>query len=353
MVLSAPSLVNLWSPQTNSRCSGPCTAGRYGATAGQSQALCTGVCVAGYYCPAGSTNATAAVCPAGFYSSAGAAVCSPCPVGRYGSTLAASSAACDGPGAPGRYGDTAGATNDSCAGACPAGYACVAGTVNATATPGPPGRYSTPGSDGCLQCPAGTYGALWRLENASCSGPCNGGAYGNDTGLTVPSCSGSCAAGYACPPGSTSPTAVVCPVGQYSLVGAAQCVECVAGQYGSVQGLTIVGCSGLCAPGRYGDIGGQALPNCVGSCTAGFICPAGSTNGTVSPCDVGTYSLTGAASCSECPPGQYGAGKAMSTAVCSGACTPGSYCPAGSVKPVRTWGNCAVVVPWTVHVRNV
>ena len=321
--------------QTNSSCSGPCAAGRFGATPGQPQAQCTGVCSAGYYCPAGSTNATSAACPPGTYSDTGAAACTLCPAGRYGAALAAASSACDGPCAAGRYGDAPGATNDSCAGECPAGYACGSGTVNATSTPCPPGLYSMAGSDVCAECPVGTYGATWRLGNASCSGPCPAGRYGGVSGLPSALCSGVCTAGYACPPASTSSTAEVCAVGKYSLVGAAMCLDCAAGLYGSVQGLSTASCSGPCAPGRYGDVGGQALSNCVGSCTAGWVCPAGSTNSSVTACGVGRYSLTGASSCIDCPAGQFGAGTALSTAICSGACTPGSYCPAGSVTPVR------------------
>ena len=73
-----------------------CPAGRYGTINNETQSGCTGPCSAGYYCPAGSTTPTPAntKCPAG------------------------------------RYGDTTGLGTSSCSGPCPAGYYCSSGTVN-------------------------------------------------------------------------------------------------------------------------------------------------------------------------------------------------------------------------------
>ena len=111
----------------------PCPAGRYGFAAGLSSPLCVraalGVCVCvcvrdsvphalaapqsgacnpGFYCPTGSTNASAVSCPAGRFASA------------------------------------SGSNSSACGGPCAAGHYCVAGSTSATA----------------VACPAGTYGAL-------------------------------------------------------------------------------------------------------------------------------------------------------------------------------------------------
>ncbi len=62
----------------------------------------------------------------------------------------------------------------------------------------------------CEACPAGqfsTNGVLCR--------ECPAGRFGAATGMSVVACSGSCTAGFACPDGSTSATAVECPAGRY------------------------------------------------------------------------------------------------------------------------------------------
>jgi hypothetical protein len=122
---------------------------RYG-TSGTNSSACSGPCSPGYSCPAGSTNATAVICPAGSYSVAAAAMCTPCPGGRYGSSLAMSVAACSG--------------------ACTAGYACPAGSTNATTSICPAGKYSEAASPWCSPCVAGFYGATAGLTAFSCSG---------------------------------------------------------------------------------------------------------------------------------------------------------------------------------------
>jgi hypothetical protein len=44
--------------------------------------------------------------------------------------------------------------------------------------------------------------------------------------LSTPACAGNCSAGYACPAGSTSSSAVMCVAGQYSSSGAGSCTQC-------------------------------------------------------------------------------------------------------------------------------
>ena len=94
--------------RTLSTCDGPCAPGRWGTTA-QTASTCTGACASGYACPAGSTNATAAICPAGTYSTGGAGACTNCPDGVFGNTT--------------------GLTTANCSGLCPAGYVVHAVTV--------------------------------------------------------------------------------------------------------------------------------------------------------------------------------------------------------------------------------
>ena len=164
---------------------------------------------------------------------------------------------------------------------------------------------------------------------------CPGGRYGSSTGATSDLCTGACTAGYACPAGSTSPTASVCPAGYYSLAGAAECVACPAGHYSTAG----AGACSACPGGTYGT-GGSTSPACSGDCAAGYACPAGSSSGNAVPCLPGYYSQARAAECTACPGGKYGSVSLLSSNACSGMCTAGYYCPAGSVSPVPEANPC-------------
>jgi hypothetical protein len=112
-----------------------CPSGRFGTSIGADSVTsgCAGVCVPGYMCPPGSTNATAVLCAAGTYSQASAGSCTNCPAGLYGGNAGLSSSLCEG--------------------ACSAGYACPAGSTNATAVMCAAGQYSSSGASSCTQCP--------------------------------------------------------------------------------------------------------------------------------------------------------------------------------------------------------
>jgi hypothetical protein len=57
-------------------------------------------------------------------------------------------------------------------------------------------------------------------------------------------------AGYACPFGSYSATAVDCSAGLYSEAGAGECSLCPAGRYGESDFVASRNCSGPCLPGK-------------------------------------------------------------------------------------------------------
>jgi hypothetical protein len=194
---------------------------------------------------------------------------------------------------PGRFGATGTPlTVNTCSGPCSAGYACPAGSTNNTAIVCVAGQYSVASSGSCTQCPAGTYG----------------------TGDGLSACTGVCSAGFACPAGSTTPTATECPAGQYSTEGAASCIPCPSGSYGETPRLS------------------TAVEACNGTCAPGYACGPGSTNGTASPCPAGQYSTEGASTCLPCPAGRYGGAPAMPNSSCTGGCSPGFTCPAGSTN---------------------
>ena len=314
-----------YSNATAAACS-PCPSGRYGNTTGMTAVGCTGLCADGYYCPAGSTNATAALCPDGYVCTAG--VVTLCTPGHYSGPQRTSCRSCAG----GYYGNVSGLSSQYCSGPCPAGYACPAGSATPTACV--PGQFSQALSAACMACPPGQYGSSTGLATSNCSGPCAGGYFGSSGGQTSEQCGGSCFAGYACPAGSTSATEHQCPAGQYSLAGAAACSPCSLGTYGASVGMSTSGCSALCPAGRYGDVMGLTTANCSGLCPAGYKCPQGATNATALPCPPGQYSTAGSDACSDCAQGYYGAGFASTNASCDGPCAPGYY--GFSVKQVTS-----------------
>lgn len=294
----------------------PCPAGSYGGTSGLTTSACSGPCSAGYSCPAITINATGTICPAGSYClfSTGPALC---PAGRYGSTTGLSAA--------------------TCSGVCSAGAACPAGSTANVANSCAPGSYCVAGA-APAPCPAGTFGSSSGLSTAACSGPCSGGA--SCPAGSVANVALSCPAGYACAAGAAP---VQCLPGTYSLGGAASCTNCAAGSFGSTSGLQSAACSGLCPAGSFAAAGAAACTPCV----AGASCSGGATASVAGSCAIGSYCAAGAAP-ALCTAGYYGASAGLSVPTCTGPCSAGKSCPAGSTSntvacPAGQW--CAAGVP--------
>ncbi len=58
--------------------------------------------------------------------------------------------------------------------------------------------------------------------------------------------------GYACAPGSTTTTPVMCVAGQFSTAGSvSSCDPCAGGRYGDTDGATTDQCTGECTEGMY------------------------------------------------------------------------------------------------------
>ena len=282
----------------------------------------------------------------------GVGVCTDCAAGLYGSTQGLTTADCTARCPPGRFGSTAGQFLVLCEANCSAGYYCVTGSTNATAAICPAGKYSLSGASACVDCAAGLYGST--------------------SGLATAGCSGNCSAGYVCPSASVSATTVSCPAGKYSLAGATVCANCTAGLYGATSALPTASCTAPCPGGKYGSVSGLDTSECSGNCSAGrlrvavpqwvvgcfccdcaccfgcmcagtgYFCPSGSTSPTTASCQPGTYSVSGAAVCSNCSAGRFGQMAALDTPVCSGDCPVGRYCTEGSIVPVRQKGARAV-----------
>ena len=215
------------------------------------------------------------MCPLGQYSVAGA-MCTLCPVGRYGGAAGMFAGAC-------QLYSSSQKSCASCERACCRrcisrfGACCALGLTspNCSGSCSPvPGRfcgYGAPVSLGPL-CPIGQY-SDGTGPSAWCQ-PCAPGRFGNSTfGLNWNSnCAGPCTptAGTYCPAGATSPTPVQCPAGRYSISGSlGACTVCPVGQYGAAPGLAASSCSGPCvaAVGSWCGLGETTVGG--SQCTSG------------------------------------------------------------------------------------
>eukprot|EP00953_Heterococcus_sp_UTEX-ZZ885_P041731 21268-Heterococcus_DN1.PRE.5 len=152
-------------------------------------------CSAGYFCPTGSSSATANPCSLGTYTDSTSLVsqsqCTICPA-RY---MCSSTPRTTAQMAP-----------------CTAGYYCPAGSSIGTACPAGESTFTLAQLSECTDCPQGS----------ACPGPAT----------TTDSL---CAAGYYCPTKTGSATSNPCPAGTYSsstsLYSVQQCIVCPAGSY--------------------------------------------------------------------------------------------------------------------------
>ena len=190
-------------------------------------------------------------------------------------------------------------------------------------------------------CPPGSY-----LNGVECA-TCAAGFWGTGTTSFAagPECSGACLPGYHCSPGSASPSAApcgsaadYCPLGRRLAVGAGYFTtpesapstlrtgaeRCPVGSY-CVEGLRT-----LCAGGRYGETTGLATAECSGEARAGTYAPPGSQ--LPLPCPTRHFCLRSTVVAQPCPAGTYGASLNLTSAACSGRCTPGYYCPPRSAS---------------------
>jgi hypothetical protein len=224
---------------------------------------------------------------------------------------------------PGRFGAAHGETEFSCTGECPAGYYCPWGSANGTARPcGGPGVYCPAGSGAPTPVDIGHYSdpsdpADRRVRQVLCEPgsycvgavkyPCPAGTFGGIFGLSSAECSGPCAAGHFCPEGSTLPTQVRCGIHRGTAV---YCPP------GSSKPLTA-------SPGSYTTGGFDRV---VGL-------PSNTTRAAVVRCEAGHFCADGIRR--QCPGGTYGGRAALETPACDGPCAPGHFCPPGSTSPTE------------------
>ena len=320
-----------------------CSGGTYNMKKGMASSLSCLPCPKGAYCPSPTSVIS---CDIGKYNptlkAKDKSACIPCTVGHYcpqkgvvepfpclAGTYSPSTGAgvsCT-PVAAGYYLPSTGSVTDVLKIPCTAGYYCPSGTGNqqlcplGSYCPEPgPGSGSGSGSGSFLSGPPGPTRAV----------PCPGGTYGSVGGLTSSTCSGKCAAGYVCPPGSTSPTVTSCPSGYYCPTGSAAGTPCPAGHYCPVGSADKT----PCPPNTYNPMGEMTSINACSPCPDGKNCPNPGTV-TPNPCPVGYYCTRGT-DATPCPAGSVCTQTGLS-APGTTAGTSSSGSGSGSGSGSRSW----------------
>ena len=274
------------------------SAGLGGVTA-QNGPQCSGLCPAGFMCP--GATADPEPCAAGGYCAGSSPGATPCPAGTHSNA-------------------TRRTAPEQCE-ACPAGSACLAGSLHPTLC-GPGTFAALPGAGACELCAAGRFmdqsGATachqctpghFCTVAASAALPCPSGHYSNATlvALGLPMTSAAqclrCVPGSACATGSAAPG--LCAPGSYAAdAGMATCTRCEAGKYQDEQGATA--CK-VCAVASYCAGEGASAPK---------------------PCPGGTWSdaagLVTEAQCTKVVKGQWAPTGASAPKLCPAS---GFYCP--------------------------
>lgn len=181
----------------------------------------------------------------------------------------------------------------------------------------------------CRLCPAGKYGNISGLTSQFCAGECDEGCY--CTSGSVHSCQYLCGGpANFCPKGSSRPLLAGAGMktvdafgrsGENSSFTRVSVLPCSVGHY-CQRGIEI-----KCPAGTFGSDLMLTSPTCSGDCSPGFYCPAGSLNPI--QCPIGYYCPDGIMK-EPCPAGSYGSSTGLRDRECSGKCQPGHYCPSGS-----------------------
>jgi hypothetical protein len=279
---------------TQQGCSGPCTAGYYGAWP-QNEQRCEAICPLGHFCGTGVTQPTA------------------CPAGKLGVVQGLSSSECSGIVAAGFYAPAASAQ----AIACSAGHylSTPGGTSAGDCLLCDPGYYCVNGSTSARQliCPSS---AMYCLQGSGVPATVDNGYYGTGGSANGQGAKQKviCEAGSYCVGGQK----FLCNPGKYSNSGQSACSSCDPGSFSADFGLT--GCSN-CTQGFYQPLG--STTTCF-SCSPGTFQPFNSSLRCLD-CDPGKYSESpGATVCVDCAVGKF---TDQNSSISCRSCNPGSYQP--------------------------
>jgi hypothetical protein len=316
-----------------------CQQGRYGSLLGATTLSCEGICPINHYCPlatslpkscpinttslVGSSSLFQCQCLPGYYSSGTGGPCYKCDIGAYS----------NGGNATACLTCTAHSTTLSTGSISITNCSCIDPYQGPN---GGPCDYCYQGDwldiDGhtCHHCAAGRFGSLpTPINNASCSGICSSGYYCAEASIS--STSEACPINATSPVGSTSINDCYCPLG-YSgnAFNGESCEACPLGRYKSSNGNA--SCQGCVNGAITTSIASTSIHSC--ECDAGYYGNASSTT-TVpwcSICPAGTWSIKGSSVCSLCSMGSFGSTSGSTSSSCTGICSIGYYCPAGSTN---------------------
>jgi hypothetical protein len=160
--------------------------------------------------------------------------------------------------------------------------------------------------------------------------PCQAGYYGESSNHSVATCSGPCLAGYSCLAGSTNNQGdgTPCPLGYFCPTGSSTPQMCGDNEYTQETGSS----SCQACPAHSGIKSSQAtdhdsITDCASqggyyNCHSGSCLESG----------FGYYSPVGDDQRYSCKAGSFGSSSKNTVEICDGSCSPGYFCPEGSVS---------------------
>lgn len=225
-------------------------------------------------------------------------------------------------------------------GLCAQGHYCPLNSTRATLNECSAGTYTASSrltaQGNCSDCPAGSYCYSGSIAPI----PCPPGSYNTNENVEGPGPSSSasttecmaCPAGSKCPEGSAATQN--CGQGYYSAAGQFDCEICPAGYKCDGDNITFDnvnpagGNANICAAGQWCPEGSSSETPCA----AGHYCDSGTTEQV--PCAPGKKRENpGGANVGECVDADGGEYTLPGSAVETGKCEPGYYCPIGSNGP--------------------
>jgi hypothetical protein len=267
-------------------------------------------------------------CAPGNYSSGGEAACTVCAPGSVTNTHAASGARLCRVCTRGQFAPSSTGTCEACGSGQ---FARSQGSSSCEKCV--PGKYlPSKGGGLCLDCDAGQYSLTDGASRDLCV-PCEAGMFQTKVGSVF--CR-SCDAGRyrgQLDPADLAASCIACYPGRTSIAEASSCAECLPGSVTDKLGASGAVHCNECEAGKFSMSPTVACAFCI----PGSYCK----NGHKIVCEPGMYSDDrGTKVCKLCDSGQYGDSTNLTTSDCSGPCTRGYYCSAGTASSRPAENQC-------------